>query len=85
MQVHGLFLEYQAAYYLAQEGTLDVDLQEAMSNTILGVRDQPGFALYWGQRRGLFKADFREYVDRLVADGTTNTDMERIYQPREPE
>ena len=85
MQLHGLFFEYQAAYYLAQEGTLDVDLQEAMSNTILGVRDQPGFQLYWGQRRELFKADFREYVDRLLADGRTNTNMERIYQPRGPE
>ena len=85
MQVHGLFLEYQAAYHLAQEGTLGVALQEAMSNTILGVRDQSGFLLYWGQRRALFKTDFREYVERLLAEGTTNTDMERIYQPREPE
>ena len=85
VQFHGLFLEYQAAYYLSQEGTLDVELQEAITNTLLGVRDQPGFALYWGQRRGLFKSDFRGYVDDLLTGGTTNIDMERIYRPREPD
>ncbi len=80
---HGLMLEYQNAYYLSQEGTLDVDLQESLTNTILGVKDQPGMLLYWGQRRDLLKPDFRGYMDDLLASGTTNTDMEIIYQPRE--
>ena len=81
--LHGLMLEYQNAYYLSQEGTLDVELQESLTNTILGVRDQPGMLMYWGQRRGLLKADFRAYMDDLLASGTTNTDMEIIYQPGE--
>ena len=82
VQLHGLMLEYQAAYYLSQEGTLDVELQESLTNTILGVRDQPGFALYWGQRKDLFKPSYRDYIQELVTSGTTNTNMERIYQPR---
>lgn len=85
MQLQGLNLQFQAAYYLAQEGTLDVELQESLTNTILGVKDQPGFRLYWGQRKDLFKRDFSEYVDNLLATGATNTGMEQIYLPREPE
>ena len=44
IQMHGLMLEYQAAYYLSQEGTLDTELQESITNTLLGVKDMPGFA-----------------------------------------
>ena len=84
VQMHGLILEYQAAYYLSQEGTLDEELQESITNTLLGVRELPGFALYWGQRRGLFKPDFRQFVDELLATGTTNKEMERGYVPQEP-
>lgn len=79
-QMHGLMLEYQAAYYLSREGTLDAELQEATTNTLLGVRDLPGFILYWEQRKGLFRADFRQYVEELVQSGTTNTDMQRGYR-----
>jgi len=82
VQFHGLMLEYQAAYYLSQEGTLDVELQESLTNTILGVRDLPGFALYWEQRKDLFKSSFRDYVEDLFTAGATNTNMKRIYQPR---
>ena len=76
---------YQAAYYLSQEGTLDVDLQESITNTILGIREQPGFLLYWEQRGDLFKADFRRAVNEMVASGTTNPNVERLYRPREPD
>ena len=82
IQMHGLMLEYQAAYYLSQEGTLDTELQESITNTLLGVKDMPGFALYWEQRRDLFKPSYRDYIQELVTSGTTNTNMERIYQPR---
>lgn len=83
--MHGLFLQYQAAYYLSQEGTLDEELRESVTNTILGVRDQPGMRVYWGQRRDLFKPDFRDHVDYLLSSGITNTNLERLYRPREPE
>ena len=81
MQTHGLFLQFQSAYYLSQEGTLDIELQESLTNSILGVRDQPGFLLYWDQRRGLFKPDFRDYVQSLIDTGITNREMREIYQP----
>ena len=82
VQLHGLMLEYQAAYYLSQEGTLDTELQESITNTLLGVKELPGFSLYWSQRRDLFKASYRNYVENLLSTGNTNTDMERVYQPR---
>jgi len=82
VQMHGLMMEYQAAYYLSQEGTLDEELQESITATLLGVRDMPGFAIYWQQRRGLFKPTYRDYVENLIATGTTNKEMEQVYRPR---
>ena len=72
MQSHGIILVYQAAYYLSEEGTLDVELRDSITNTILGLRELPGFQLYWEQRGNLFKADFRRAVDEMVVSGTTN-------------
>ena len=83
--MHGLFLQYQAAYYLSQEGTLDEELRESVTNTILGVRDLPGMRLYWTQRGKLFKPSFREHVDNLLRSGITNTDLEQLYRTRESE
>ena len=77
---HGLFLEYQAAYYLSQEGTLDLRLQQSLVNTIAGVREMPGFLEYWGQRRDLFEPGFRAFVDELIESGATNVNLERLYQ-----
>ncbi len=85
MNVNGIFLQYQAVYYLSQEGTLDVELRDSIINTMLGLREQPGFLLYWGQRGNLFKADFRRAIDEILDSGITNLDVERIYQSRESE
>jgi hypothetical protein len=82
--IHGLMLEYQSAYYLSQERTLDVSLQESLTNTLAGVRTQPGFQMYWGQRRDLFEPSFRTFVDDLIATGKTNTNLERLYRQRDP-
>jgi hypothetical protein len=82
---HAVFIQYQTAYYLSQEGTLDIELQESITSAILGVREQPGFKLYWGQRNFLFKPDFRRYVDMLVAEGATNKDMEQLYKSSKQE
>ena len=80
---HGLFLEYQAAYYLSQEGTLDFKLQESLVNTIAGVREMPGFRMYWRQRRDLFEPGFRTFVDDLIESGTTNRNVEELYRQTE--
>lgn len=77
---HGMFLEYQAAFYLSEERTLDSSLLPSLVNTIAGVREMPGMLMYWEQRRDLFEADFREFVDDLIANGTTNKNIEQLYQ-----
>ena len=80
--IHGLFLEYQAAYYVSEQGTLDVEMRESLVNTLLGVRDQPGFLMYWDQRQDLFQPSFRAFVDDLIDNGSTNTNLQKLYQPR---
>ena len=77
---HGLILEYQAAYYLSEEGTLDQELRESITNNLAGVREMPGYQLYWSQRGSLFKPNFREFVDDILVNGATNTDSEALYR-----
>ena len=79
--MHAIILALQNSWYLASEGALDLELRDTITNAVLGIRDQPGMALYWSQRRALFKPDFQEYVDEWRSTGTTNTDMEQIYKP----
>jgi hypothetical protein len=38
--MHGLFLQYQAAYYLSQEGTLDEELRESVACFFTGGREE---------------------------------------------
>jgi hypothetical protein len=86
--IHGLMTEYQIAYYLSQEQTLDVQLRESLVNTITGVREQPGFLMYWQQRRDLFDPGFpgfRTFMDDLITNGETNTNLEQIYLPPKSE
>lgn len=77
---HGLFFQYQGAYYLAEEGTLDTELQQSLVNTLLGVREQPGFLMYWEQRGNLFQPSFKAFVDDVIANGDTNTELELLYR-----
>ena len=78
--MHGLFFQYQAAYYLAEEGTLDTELQQSLVNTVRGVREQPGFLMYWEQRGNLFQPGFKAFVDGIVVNGDTNVEVERLYR-----
>lgn len=82
---HGLFFQYQGAYYLAEEGTLDTELQQSLVNTLLGVREQPGFLMYWEQRGSLFQPGFKAFVDDVIANGNTNTALERLYREADSE
>lgn len=77
---HGLFFQYQSAYYLAEEGTLDTELQQSLVNTLLGVRELPGFLMYWEQRGNLFQPSFKDFVDDLIVNGDTNVELERLYR-----
>jgi hypothetical protein len=83
--IHGLFLHYQNAYYVAEQGTLDIELRDFLINTLVGVREQPGFRMYWSQRREIFKPSFRAFIDDLLAKGITNKNLEQVYQPKDSE
>jgi len=78
MIFHGVFLAFQNSYWLAEEGTLDPELLEALTAAVLGVKDTPGMQRYWRQRRSYLNASFGLYVDELL-ERETNTSMD-IYR-----
>jgi len=79
MMFHGVFLAFQNSYLLAEEGTIDVDLREALTRAILGVKDTPGMRRYWRQRRSYLHSDFASYVDQLLKQETNpSMDLYRI-------
>ena len=47
MMFHGAFLPFQNSFFLAEEGTIDAELREAITAAILGVKDTPGMKRYW--------------------------------------
>jgi hypothetical protein len=55
-------------------------LGQSLVNTLAGVREMPGFLRYWEQRRDLFEPGFRAFVDDVIANGTTNRNLEQLYQ-----
>ena len=66
ISLHGLFLTFQNSYYLSQEGTLDSRIQESITKSAIGVKDQPGFRLFWKLRRELFFPEFQKHIDDIV-------------------
>ena len=78
MMFHGVFLSFQNSYLLAEEGTIDVELREALTQAILGVKDTPGMRRYWSQRKSFLHSAFADYVDQLL-EQDTNPSME-IYR-----
>jgi len=64
--MHGLLLTFQNSYYLAEEGTLDERIPESLNQVIIGVKDQPGFQLYWKARKSIFFKEYRDYVDEII-------------------
>jgi hypothetical protein len=74
MNLHGLFLIFQNTYYLANEGTLETQIQYRLTEAIAGVKDQPGLRLFWKQRRSIFLKGFQEYVDSILASDRKNSE-----------
>ena len=64
--LHGLLLTFQNSYYLSLEGTLDKRIPESLNQVIVGVKDQPGFHLYWNARKSIFFKEYRDYVDKIL-------------------
>ena len=75
MMFHGVFLGFQNSYLLAEEGTIDIELREALTQAILGVKDTPGMHRYWRQRKSYLHSDFAAYVDQLL-EQETNSSMD---------
>jgi hypothetical protein len=66
MMFHGIFLAFQNSYLLAEEGTIDVELREALTGVVIGVKDLPGWRRYWRQRKSYLHPGFAGYVDQLL-------------------
>ena len=66
MMFHGVFLAFQNSYLLAEEGTIDVELRDALTVAILRVKDLPGMKRYWRQRKSYLHSEFADYVDQLL-------------------
>ncbi len=65
--VHALFIVFQNSYYLAREGTLDDRITQSITEAIVAVKDQPGFPLYWRQRKAIFFLEFQDYVETIMS------------------
>ena len=70
MIFHGVYLAFQNSYVLAEEGTIDTKLRDALTVAILGVKDTPGMRRYWRQRKSYLHSDFADYVDELLTQDT---------------
>ncbi|MFH4969387.1 hypothetical protein V8G61_14370 [Gaetbulibacter sp. M240] len=78
ISLHGLFLTFQNSFYLSEQGTLDSRIQESITKAAIGVKDQPGFRLFWKLRRELFFPEFQKHIDDIV---DTNIEIsEGMYQ-----
>jgi len=85
MMFHGVFLAFQNSYLLAEEGTIDVELRDALTVAILGVKDLPGMRRYWRQRKTYLHSEFADYVDQLLKQETdASVDIYRLPEA-EPE
>ena len=85
MMMHAVFLGFQNSYLIAAEGTIDVELREALTGAVVLVKDLPGMKRYWRQRKSTFHSGFASYVDELFGRDTTST-MDLYRNPEvEPE
>ena len=66
MLAHSMLLKIQNSYYLEKEGTLDQHIRWSVTNAIIAVKDQPGFNLFWQQRKAMFFPEFRASIDSLM-------------------
>ena len=70
MMMHAIFLGFQNNYLLAEEGTIDLELREAITAAILGIKALPGMRRYWRQRKSYLHSGFAGYVDQLLMQDT---------------
>ena len=73
MSMHAVMLGFQQSYLLVEEGTLDADYRDSITFALVAVKDLPGMARYWRQRRGFLHRGFAEYVDSLLSQDSVDT------------
>jgi len=85
MITHAAFLGFQNSFELAEQGTLDPEIRDSITNTLLATKDLPGYKIYWRQRGPLFNQRFREFVDKL--NSRPESASAEVYQAKsgEPE
>jgi hypothetical protein len=66
MLMHSCFLGFQRSFFLAQEGTLDVELRDSIGTAVNAANHLPGMRLYWKQRRAFFQPEFVTWVESLL-------------------
>jgi hypothetical protein len=66
MNFHAVMLILQNNYYLASEGTLDPEVKNSISESIVVLKDSLGWKMYWRTRRALFLTGFQDYVETLI-------------------
>lgn len=82
MNFHAFMLNVQSSYYLVEERTLDTEIRDSLTAVIMGVKDLPGFRLYWEQRKAIFFPEFQTYIDEIIASGPA--DSKGLYRGVEP-
>ena len=73
--IQSIFWIFQTNLYLSKEGSLDSAIETSISNVVLAVKDQPGFEVYWKQRKDIFFPEFKEHIDKLLTKKGSNFNM----------
>lgn len=64
---------WQNSYYLLKEGTLDKRVHESLLEIVNGVKNNPGFHIFWEERKLIFLKEFQEYVEGIMATDKLNS------------
>jgi len=73
MNIHGIMLTWQNSFYLVKEGTLDKRVHESLLEIVNGVKNNPGFQIFWEARKSIFLKEFQEYVEEIMASDKLNS------------
>ena len=67
----------------SHQGTLDDRITQSLTEVIIAVKDQPGFQLFWRQRKAIFFPEFQDYIDTTMSSDRQVS--EGVYKDFNPE
>ena len=79
VNLYAAVLIFQNNFYLANEGTLDPEMKDTITQSISVIKDYPGWKYFWEERRSMFLIKFQEYVDCIMT--TDSKFSPKIYDP----